>query len=214
MASQAWVSLLNDGIASSGPGATYTEAASTAALSPQTSASSNADYAVVGAGYQPGGWYPGLLIRVTARGWKTFSTTTGTLTISLRANKANAVAAASNTVLATTPGLTTGTTALTGIQWKLEALLRCTAIAATGNTVSAQGEFGFQGVTTAPLQMANPFVMTAIASESFAVPMPLASGETAAAVDTTVFQGIQLCATGTAASGTIACTQWLVEALD
>jgi hypothetical protein len=208
MANQQWVSLLNPGQACSGPGALFTESATTAVLSPQ---SGSADYAVVQPGFQPYGWYPGLLIRVLARGFVTTNATTGTLTVFLRSNKSNA--GATFVTYATCPGITTGATTLTGIQWKLEALLRCTAVANSGNTVSTQGELGLQGMTTTPAQMANPFALTAIASEAYAIPMPLASGETAAAVDTTVLQGIQLAATATAISGSIQCTQWIVEAL-
>jgi hypothetical protein len=209
MAGQYWVSLLNPGLASSGPGALYTEGISTAVLSPQTSVA-NQDYAVAQAGGQPLGWYQGWLIRVTARGFVTTNTTTGTLTISLRANKNNATAPASNVVLATTVGLTTGTTAVTGIQWEVEALIRCTTVASSGNTVSAQGAWTlFNSGAAVP---ANP--LTLASSTALDFPMPNASGETAAAVDTTQPQGIQLCATGTASSGSIQCTQWLVEALN
>lgn len=210
MASQSWVSLLNGGLTSSGPGTTWTEAASTTAvISPQTSVA-NQDFAAAQAGGQPLGWYVGWLIRVTARGWITTNTTTGTLTVSLRANKNNATAPASNTVLATCVGITTGTTAITGIQYELHALIRCTAVASSGNTVSTEGTL-FLGNSGAGVP-ANPIALTA--SAGMTLPMPNISGENAAAVDTTQLQGIQLCATGTAASGTIACTQWLVEALN
>lgn len=209
MANQSWVSLLNPGITSTGPGATFTGAASTTAvLSPQTSVS-NQDYAVVQAAGQYLGWAVNMIIRVTASGWVTTSTTTGTLTFSLRANKNNATAPASNTVLATAAGITTGTTAVTGIQFSVNAILRCTAVASSGNTVSSQGELVlFNSGAAVP---ANPIALTA--SAGMMLPMPNISGETAAAVDTTQPQGIQLCATSTAASGTVACTQWLVETL-
>lgn len=209
MANQQWVSLLNPGLTSTGPGALFTMATTTtAALSPQTS-TANQDYAVVQAGGQPYGWYPGMLIRVTGRGFLTVNSTTGTLTVSLRANKNNAVAAASNTVLVTAVGLTTGATPVTGIQWEIEALIRCTAVASSGNTVSAQGSWTiFNSGAAVP---ANPLALTGSTALDF--PMPNISGETAAAVDTTQPQGIQVCATSTAASGSIQCTQWLVEAL-
>jgi len=215
MAGQNWVSLLNPGITASGPGATFTETAGTVALSPQTSAS-NQDYAVVQAAGQPYGWYTGMLIRVTARGWITTNTTTGTLTISLRANKGNAVAAASNTVLATANGITTGATAITGIQFKLEALIRCTAVASSGSTVSTQGELSLGVVTTStPAVPASPVTLVSAAgSVGMFLGLPNISGETAASVDTTQPQGIQLCATATTSSGTCACTQWIVETLD
>jgi hypothetical protein len=211
MANQTWVSLLNPGLTSTGPGAVFTESATTATISPQTS-TSNQDYAVVQPGGQQFGWYPGMLVRVTARGLITTSTTTGTLTVSVRANKGNAVAAASNVVLATAVGITTGTTAVTGIQFKLEAILRCTAVASSGSTVSTQGELNlFNALAAVP---ANPVALSASPPPGFSLPLPNISGETAAAVDTTQLQGIQLCATATAASGSIQCTQWLVEALN
>lgn len=208
MANQTWVSLLNPGIVPTGPGATFTEAASTAVLSPQLSGGT-ADYAQVNAAALPFGWYVGMLIRVTARGWITTTTTTGTLTIFLRANKSNA--GSTFVTLATPNGITTGSTAITGIQFRLEAIIRCTAIASSGSTVSTQGELNLGSVGAAV--PANPIALSANPPPGFMLPMPNISGETAAAVDTTQSQGIQLAATGTAASGTIACTQWLVETL-
>lgn len=211
MANQQWVSLLNPGLTSTGPGALFTMATTTtAALSPQTS-TANQDYAVVQAGGQPYGWYPGMLIRVTGRGFLTVNSTTGTLTVSLRANKNNAVAAASNTVLVTAVGLTTGSTPVTGIQWEIEALIRCTAVASSGNTVSTQGTWTiFNSAAAVP---ANPLILST-SSTALDFPMPNASGETAVAVDTTQPQGIQMCATSTTTSGSIQCTHWIVEALN
>jgi len=209
MASQNWVALLNPGITPTGPGVTFTESATTAVLSPQLSGSA-ADYAVVNAAGQPYGWQVGTLLRVTARGWITTSTTTGTLTIFLRANKGNA--GSTFVTLATPNGITTGATAVTGIQFKLEAMIRCTAVASSGSTLSTQGELNLFNNLAAVA--ANPIALSASPPPGFALPMPNISGETAAAVDTTQAQGIELAATGTAASGTIACTQWLVELLD
>jgi hypothetical protein len=207
MASQGWESLLNPGIAPTGPGLAYTMANSTAVISPQLSGSA-ADYALVNTAGQPQGWYVGLILQVTARGWITTNTTTGTLTIFLRANKSNA--GSTFVTLATPVGLTTGATAITGIQFNVSAVIRCTAVAATGSTVSTQGEWNiFNSGAGVP---ANPIALTG--SAGMTLPMPNISGETAASVDTTQPQGIQLCATATAASGTVACTQWLVEGLD
>lgn len=215
MANQQWVSLLNPGQTNTGPGTLFTASATTAVISPQTSASSNADYAVVNAGYQPLGWYPGLLVRVTARGFTTTNATTGTRTFSLRANKSNSTAVASNVVLATAVGITTGAVTITGAQWSLAALIRCTAIAASGNTASTEGEIHLSIVGAAtPIVPANPFGLVQANAFGFTIPLPNISGETAAAVDTTVVQGIQLAVTDTAASGSTQCTQWLVEALN
>jgi hypothetical protein len=111
-------------------------------------------------------------------------------------------------------GITTPATAITGIQWELEALVRCTAVATSGNTVSAQGKLNLGLIQQAtPALPANPAALTGAAPGAFFA-MPNASGETATAVDTTQLQGINLLATSTAAQGTLQLTQWLVEALD
>lgn len=197
MADQTWVNLLNpDNAASSGAGTALTTA-TTAAISPQ--AASNIDFAVVNAGGQYLGWKPSRLIRVTARGFITTTATGTTATWLLRANKQNG---GTFVTLATTAGVATPAAANTGLPWKLEALIRCTAVAASGNTVSTQGE-----LTIMPI--AAQTILTASAEVS--VGMPNASGETLAAVDTSVYQGIQLAATLAGANATIQCTQWLVE---
>jgi hypothetical protein len=203
MANQQWVSLLNPGVVASAGAGTALSTATTAVISPQFA--SNIDPAVVQAGGQPLGWYPGLLVRVMARGFITTTATSTTWTVLLRSNKTNS---GTFVTLATSGGIATGTGAVTGIQWKLEALLRCTAIASSGNTVSTQGDLTVQNNGTVPSIGAttNGVMLRA--------PLPQNSGETAAAVDTTSFQGIQLAATLAGANATVQCTQWLVEALD
>jgi len=207
MAYQQWCGLLNGGNpATTGAGAVLNTAA-TAAISPQASVA-NQDVAVVAAAGQPLGWYPGLLLRVEARGFLTTTTISTTATIFLRANKTNS---GTFVTLATPVGITTGTTAITGIQWEVNALIRCTAIASSGNTVSTQGKLtmGNSGAAVP----ANPIALTGTSGIG-PLFMPNASGETAAAVDTTVFQGIQLAGTLAGANATIQLTQWIVEALD
>jgi hypothetical protein len=210
VASQSWVSLLNPASPqASGAGTAFTVGASTALLSPVTGAGATADVAVIQAAGQPLGWYPGLLVRVTARGYITTTTTTGTLTFLLRANKGNLVTAGSYVTLATTAAVTSYSgAAVTGTQWKMEALIRCVTVGTSGS-VSTQGEMQFApvGAMTILTTQTTPVVSTLAA-------LPNASGETAATVDTTQVQGIDFACTGTAASGTVALTQWLVEALD
>src|SRR5262249_35186824 len=101
-------------------------------------------------------------------------------------------------------GITTGTTVLTGVQWRLEALIRCTNVATSGNTVSTQGELSLMGITSVPAAAANPFPLTRNASVSAWIPLPAASGPTAAARRGPL----------AGANATIVCTQWLVEALN
>lgn len=207
MASQSWVSLVNAG--SVGPGTAVTTA-TTATLSPCQAGALSADVAVINAGGQPLGWYPGMLLRVTAQGILTTTTTSGTVTFFLAHNKANA--GSTYTTLVTAAGITTGTTALTGINWTLEALVQCTAVASSGNTLSTQGKLSL-GNTGAALP-ANPTALSASPPPGFYLPLPNSAGPTAAAADTTGLAGVGLRVTQATSACTIQCTQWLVEALD
>jgi hypothetical protein len=200
MTSQNWVSLLSPATPhGSGAGAALSTAA-TATLSPVTGGS--ADVAQVNAEGFYQGWENGVQIRVTARGFITTTATSTTFTGLLAARVGNA--GATYITLATTPGLTTGTGALTGIQWRFEALIRCTNVATAGNTVATQGEFTFQSNVTAPA--------IGTANATF-LPAPSVSGETNAAVDTTQQQGLSLRGTLAGANATVQLTQWAVEML-
>jgi hypothetical protein len=200
MSSQNWVSLLSPPTPqASGAGAALSTAA-TATLSPVTG--SAADVAQVNPEGQYQGWYVGLLIRVLARGFITTTATGTTFTPLLAARVGNA--GSTYVTLATGPGISTPAAANTGIQWKLEALIRCTSVATSGNTVSAQGEIEFK-------PLAAQTILTASAETT--VGLPNASGETAAAVDTTQLQGISMRGTLAGANATVQLTQWLVEAM-
>lgn len=203
MPNQNWVALLNPSVPLvSGAGAVL-NTATTATISPTLG--STADVAQVQPAAQPYGWYTGLLIRVTARGFITTTTTSTTATFLLASRVGNA--GSTYVTLATTAGVATSTTAMTGNPWKLEALIRCTAVATSGNTVSTQGEL-YISQNSATAQTINT------ASAGVNLYLPNASGETAAAVDTTQLQGISMRATLAGANATIQLTQWLVEALD
>jgi len=200
MSSQNWVSLLNPRSPhGSGAGAALTTA-TTATLSPVTGP--GADVAQVNQEGQFQGWDVGLLIRVTARGFITTTATGTTFTPLLAARIGNS--GSTYVTLATGPGISTPAAANTGLQWKLEALLRCTACANSGNTVSSQGEFEV-------LPIAAQTILTASAVTK--VGLPNASGETAAAVDTTTVQGLSMRGTLAGANATVQLTQWLVEAM-
>jgi len=154
-----------------------------------------------------GGFYPGMLISITARGFLTTTTSSGTLSFNLATNIGNT--GTTYVTLATTGGITTGTTALTGIQWKLEALIRCTAVATSG-TLATQGEFALQGLLASGTALAaNPQALTTGVSIGNSFPMPAISGETSATVDTTQTQGIALRCVQTTSTCTVQCTQWL-----
>lgn len=202
MANQQWVSLLTPSTPqAAGAGAAVTTA-TTATLSPVRG--DTGDVAQVNAEGQYLGWYPGMAMRVTARGFLTTSTTTGTATFLLASRVGNA--GSTYITLATTAALTTGSTAFTGIQWWLHAAIRCTAVATSGNTLAAQGEMRFGPTTAAQTIGTN--------TTEQALYLPSASGETASAVDTTQMQGISLRVTTSTALGTVQLTQWLVEALN
>lgn len=150
-------------------------------------------------------WAEGKLIKVTARGFLTTTATSTTATWLLGTNVGNA--GSTYITLATTAGLATGTTVLTGLQWKLEGLIRCTNVATSGNTLATQGELVLQTNVTAPTLVTPPV-------NRIGLPMPSASGETNAAVNTVQTQGIALRATLAGANATIQCTQWLLETMN
>lgn len=210
MANQQWVSLLNGETPFASGAGTVLNTATTATISPTTGIGATNDVAQVNGPGQYLGWYAGLLLRVTARG---FITTTGTSTTATFLLAANKVSSSSYVTLATSAGITTTTTTMTGLQWRLEALVRCTAVASSGNTVSTQGEMNIAALST-PAAQANPQTITSTATGVSVFPLPLASGETAAAVDTTQAQFICMRGTLAGANATIQLTQWLVEALD
>jgi hypothetical protein len=205
MAGQQWVSLINAASArATGPGTSLSGAVGPATISPCQAGALTSDVATVNPDGQPLGWYAGLLLRVTARGFVSAGGTTSNASLALTANKGNSN---SYQTLATTTTLTLGTT-ITGVQWDLEALIRCTAVSQTAGACSTQGRWMFPNAvpsTPTALTTANAIIL----------PLPNASGETSlATVDTTQVTGIGLRATLSAAFGIVACTQWLVEALD
>jgi hypothetical protein len=208
MAGQQWVSLVNAASSrATGPGTTLATSASTATISPCQAGALTADVATVNPDGQPLGWYAGLLIRVTARGYLSTAGTTSNLTWALAANKGNS-SGWYGTNLAATTTLALGTGSVAGIQWRLSAFIRCMAISQTAGAIATQGEVWFpNAVPGAPVALTTANAMI--------LPMPNITGETSyASVDTSQITGIGLRATLSAAFGTVACTQWVVEALD
>jgi hypothetical protein len=204
MPQQTWSGQLNPASPqASGAGAALSTAA-TATLSPVTG--STADVAQIQPAAQQLGWYVGLNIEITARGSITTTGTSTTATFLLASRVGNA--GSTYITLAThAQVLNTGTTAITGIPWVMHGLIRCTAIATSGNTVSAQAEMTIS---------ANPATAQTIGTATAGVNLylPSASGEQVAAVDTTQLQGLSLRATLAGANATIQLSQWLAEAVD
>lgn len=196
MPSQGWSQLLNSGVPWQTTQGTALSTATTATISPQAAGSK--DYTVA-TSYL----YPGAVFRLAAQGFLTTTTTSTTATIFVAAG-------ATPTTLATPVGITTGTTAVTGIQWELKVIARVTAIAASGNTISSQGylELGNSGAGVP----ANPIALTV--TPGMKLPMPNVSGETTAAIDTTSNMAVMVRGTLAGANATIQCTQFLIEQLD
>jgi hypothetical protein len=201
MSGQTWRGLLTPNTPQgSGAGAALSTA-TTATLSPVVG--SGGDVAQVNQEGQYQGWYAGLLMVVLARGFITTTATGTTVTFLLASRLSNT--GSTYVTLATTAGISTPAAANTGIPWKLEALIRCTAIATSGSTVSTEGEMLIGAI-------AAQTILTATAGVN--VSLPNASGETAAAVDTTSVQGISMRGTLAGANATVQLTQWVVEAID
>jgi hypothetical protein len=200
MAGQQWVALINPASPQSSGAGTALSTATTATLSPVTG--SAADVAQVNAEGQYLGWAPGGLYRVTARGFITTTATSTTFTPLLAARVGNS--GSTYVTLATAAAVTTPASVQTGIQWKLEAVIRCLSCATSGSTLATQGEMIFGA-------LAAQTILTATAGVNVA--LPNASGETQAAVDTTQVQGISMRGTLAGANATVQLTQWLVESL-
>ena len=203
MADQDWVSLLPQGDQSpfQGPG-TLLNTATTATISPMPTGAT-ADYNKPMLSQD---WRVGKLLEVWARGFITTTASSGTLTFFLATNIDNT--GTTYVTLATTAAITTGTTVSTGLQWQLNGLIRCTAVATSGNTLSTQGMFTVLNNTTAPTLNAQTNGVMLCA------PMPAASGETAAAVNTMRTQGIALRCTQVTSTCSVQCTQWIIKMLN
>jgi hypothetical protein len=192
---QTWAQLLNAGVPwQSQAGATLATSATTATISPQAAGSQ--DFIMPG---QPNGtqWYPGMAILIRAGGVLSAGATTSNLTVFLAAG----VSGTLGTTLTTTGALTLGTTA-TNVGWSMEAVLRCTAVGSSGNTLSCGGTLELPttgGSNTGALNTptANNIIMN----------LP----ETATAFNTyTTGTALGLRATLSAAFGSITCNQFLL----
>ena len=190
---QGWTQLLN----SDAPWQTTVgpplSTAATATISPQ--APTTKDF-VVATSYL----YPGAVIETFAQGYLTTTATSTTATIFCAAG-------ATPTTLCTPVGITTGTTVITGLQWSWWALHRIVATASTGTTIQSQGWLKL--LNSGAAVPANPIVLTS--AIGMTLPAPNASGETAAAVDTTTGMAMMMRGTLVGANATIGCTQFLIK---
>jgi hypothetical protein len=183
---QSWESLLNAGAPWQTTAGTVLNTATTATISPQAAGSK--DYTL-----PANWWYPGAVIKVTARGILSSGSSGSNLTVLLAAG-------GSPTTLSTSAAIALGTGSVTNMPFRLTANIQCTAIGSTGNTLTTQGELMFETSVTPAFGTANVTIA------------PLAS--TAAALDTTVAMALNLRATLSAAFGAITCQQFLLESQD
>jgi hypothetical protein len=197
MASQSWVNLLNAGAPwQTTNGTALATSAATATVSPQ--APTGQDFVLPG---QPGGlqWYAGMTLRIRARGSFNSAGTTSNATLFLACGVSGTLA----TTLTTTGAYTLGAGSLTGMCWRLDALLRCLAIGSTGNTLSCGGD-----VYVDQTAGSNAGNITTAAG------VMLGMAETVTAFNTyTAGTALGLRGTLSAAFGTIQCNQFTVEQL-
>lgn len=199
MASQTWTNLLNGGPPwQTTNGTALTSSASTATISPQ--APTGQDFILPG---QPNGiqWYPGMSLRIRARGTVLAGATTSNLTMFLAAGPSGTLAASPG--LGVTGALTLGTTITTAVGWRLDGLLRCLAIGSTGNTLSFGADLIMPTVA-----LANVATLGTANTTMQVIP------ETVTAFNTyTGGTALGLRAALSAAFGSVVCNQFTIEQL-
>jgi len=147
--------------------------------------------------------YQNATLRVTANGILTTTATSTTATIFLGAGSAP-------TNILTAPGITTGTTVITGIPWWWTSWHTIINVATSGNVINSWGwlELGNSGAAL----IANPVALTA--TPGMTLPCPPSGGQTTGSgPDTTVALPIMLRGTLAGANATIQCQNFLVEHL-
>ena len=197
MAQQSWMNLLNAGAPwQTTNGAALTSSATTATISPQ--APTTQDF-VLPSQYNGLQFYPGMTLWLRARGVCNAGATTSNLTLFFAAGVSGTLA----TTLTTSGALTLGTTITTSVGWRAEAIIRCTGIGSSGNTLAASGDWILStaaGANTGTLGTSNSTIMT--------------MAETTTALNTyTSATAIGLRATLSAAFGSVQCNEFLVMQL-
>ena len=194
MAKQTWVNLLNNGIPwQTAAGTQLATSASTATISPQAAGPQDFILPTHDNGIQ---WYPGMTLKVEAAGTLGSAGTTSNLTVFLACGVSGTLAS----TLTTSGALTLGAGSVSGVEWTLEAWVRCTGIGSSGNTLAAAGRWlvgSAAGSNTGTLGTAAGTTMM----------MP----ETAIAFNTyTAATALGLRATLSAAFGNVQCNEFLI----
>ena len=152
MAQQNWVNLLNFGIPwQTTSGTQLSASATTATISPQ--AATGQDFVLPG---QSNGlqWYPGMTLRIAARGTCGSGGTASNLTVWLAVGVSGTLA----TTLCTTPAFALGAGSVSGMSWEFIGSISCSAIGSTGNTLVSNGNLVIN-VTAAPAIAAAAAIM-------------------------------------------------------
>ena len=196
MASQDWVNLLNWGIPwQTAQGTQLTASATTATISPQAAGPQDFILPTQSTGTQ---WYQGMTLKIEGAGTIGSGGTASNLTVFLAAGVSGTLA----TTLSTSAAVALGTGTLSGLEWWLNATVRCIGTGSSGNTLTTEGYLDVQ-TSTAGLAIGTANVTK--------IPLPL----TNLAFNTyTAATAIGLRATLSAAFGNIQCNSFQIYQTD
>jgi len=135
MAQQNWVNLLNYGVPwQTTQGTQLATSATTATISPQAAGPQDFVLPAQANGLQ---WYPGMALKIDARGTYGSAGSASNLTVWLAVGVSGTLA----TALCTTAAFALGTGTLSPMSWELSCKLACTALGSTGNTLVSEGKW-------------------------------------------------------------------------
>jgi hypothetical protein len=196
MASQDWVNMLNWGIPwQTSQGTALSASATTATISPQAAGPQDFILPTQATGTQ---WYQGMTLKIEAAGTINTGGTASNLTVFLAAGVSGTLA----TTLSTSAAMALGTGSLTGLEWWLNATIRCIGVGSSGNTLATEGYLDVQ-TSTAALAIGTANVTK--------VPLPF----TQVAFNTyTAATALGLRATLSAAFGLIQCNSFQIYQTD
>lgn len=135
MAQQNWANLLNFGIPWQTTSGTQLATATTAVISPQSTGSGDFVLPAQANGLQ---WYPGMAVKIAARGSYSTGGTTSSLTVAIKLGTSGSLTSTGN-VLCTTAAIVLGTGSVTSAGWEMLATVACSAIGVSGNTLVSNG---------------------------------------------------------------------------
>jgi hypothetical protein len=192
MANQDWVNLVNWASPWQISQGTVLNTATTATITPQAAGSQ--DFILP---TQPNGiqFYPGLTYLVKGKGTINTGSAAANLTVFLACGVSGTLAS----TLSTTSAIALGTGSLSGLEWTLEAEIRCIAIGSSGNTLTTEGfmdiqtstaalAIGTANVTKAPLPFTNLAFNTYTAATALGIRATLSAATGPPAIQCNSFQ--------------------------